>query len=121
MTCPAEQWRPVADPLYSFAYDVSNLGNVRSVRNNIVLQAGKQSKGYLTVVLQVATKTKSMTVHRLVAEAWLESPTEGRSQINHRNGIKTDNRAENLEWCTSAENNRHALATGLRTNRRKAT
>lgn len=58
-----------------------------------------------------ATRTNS--VHRVVAEAFVDGWFVG-AVVNHKNGIKTDNRASNLEWCTHSENINHALATGLR-------
>jgi hypothetical protein len=57
-------------------------------------------------------KGMNRKVHRLVATAFLESDSE-RDHINHKNGIKDDNRVCNLEWCTPSENTRHAYANGL--------
>ena len=67
-------------------------------------------RGYETVNLN---KNRCKVIHRLMAEAFLDKP-EGKTEVNHINGIKTDNRLSNLEWVTHAENMLHACRSGLR-------
>lgn len=69
--------------------------------------------GYPVVTLSLDGVAKEWRVHRLVALAWKPNDDHARIQINHKNGIKIDCRAENLEWCTPRENSVHAIATGL--------
>lgn len=127
-----EVWKDI--PGYEGRYQVSDLGRVRAVsfpqryllrngeeafrivRERILAQQ-KQNSGYMLVHLYLDNQRKALTVHRIVAQAFV--PGSGRT-VNHRNGVKTDNRACNLEWLSYSENLEHAVATGLRRNPNKA-
>ena len=108
-----EVWRPI--PGTNGKYEISNLGNVKSfVRKSEgkLLRQVKRShdNGYLCVCIRVNGVRKIIPVHRLVADAFLDKKN-GCTDVNHKNEIKTDNRAENLEWCTKAYNNRYGTHT----------
>ncbi len=110
-----EIWRDVIG--YEGLYQVSNLGNVKSLGNEFsrkerLLKLSFQSKGYLTVVLQKDAKRKMVLVHRLVAEHFILN-IYNKPQVNHINGIKTNNRVENLEWVSHRENLDHAINNDL--------
>lgn len=108
---PGEEWRAVRE--YEGLYEVSNMGRIKSVSGRIhsfrIMKQGQNKWGYPQVGLNINGKQNRPSVHRLVAQAFLaETEFEG-AVVNHKNGIKTDNRAENLEWCTHQENTRHAF------------
>ena len=88
-------------------WEVSNLGNIRHKRRLKNLKF-KPLRGYLTINLGNSKRKnkRSFLVHRLVALAFLPVE-EGKDIVNHINGIKDDNRVENLEWCTSQYNREH--------------
>lgn len=111
-----EEWRTV-DGFPN--YEVSSLGRIRSInckRNRkrlVILKQFLQKNGYLYAHLSNDTSVTSFRSHRVVAAAFLENKNLY-PYVNHKNGIKNDNRVENLEWCTAKENHDHAIATGLK-------
>lgn len=91
-------------------YDVNIDGYVRNSRNNNVLKNSPNNNGYMTVSL--GRHMPGQLVHILVAEAFVSGYKPG-LDVNHKNGNKQDNRAENLEWCTRSDNIKHAFESGL--------
>jgi hypothetical protein len=85
---------------YFGLYQVSNMGNVKSFHTGKekILKPKNDKDGYLFVVLSKQGKVKTCKIHRLVAQSFIENP-QNLPQVNHKNEIKTDNRASNLEWC----------------------
>ncbi|MBO4780491.1 MAG: HNH endonuclease [Selenomonadaceae bacterium] len=105
-----EIWKPFAE-----GYEVSNFGNIKSVKHKVphVLKMWRFARSnYLQVILFNKGERTLRLVHRIVAETFIPNP-ENKPEVNHINGIKTDNRVENLEWVTHEENIRHAYDTGL--------
>jgi hypothetical protein len=121
----SERWLPILG--WDGFYEVSDLGNVRSVDRMIchangslhrhagrVLRPTANNKGYLSIGLQDAQAGRKSfcTVHRLVAAAFLENP-EGLPEVNHKDGCKLNCAANNLEWVSSSANSLHAAQHGL--------
>ena len=103
-----EEWRPIEG--YEGLYEVSNLGRVRSLdrfyyrlHKGKVLSPTKDRYGYLTVTLNCNGKSKTIKIHRLVAQAFLPNP-DNLPQVNHKDEDKTNNNVDNLEWCTAKYN-----------------
>lgn len=112
-----EIWKDIIG--YEGLYQVSSLGRVRSLDRYVkysngqihlhkgkVLSLVKSNLGYLLVSLCCNGKYKSISVHRLVAQAFIENP-DNLPEVNHRNEDKTDNRVENLEFCDRSYNNNY--------------
>ena len=93
-------------------YTIDETGNVFSIRKNKYLKQTINRNGYCKVALQKDKYRKMFSVHRLVAQAYLKNYSNT-LQVNHINGIKTDNRVENLEMVTAKENMQKAVEIGL--------
>lgn len=99
-----EIWKDIKD--YEGLYQVSNLGRVKSLYTNRILNPMKHTKGYLRVRLYKNSVASNQRIHRLVAEAFIPNP-ENKPQVNHIDENKTNNRVDNLEWVTNKENCNH--------------
>lgn len=118
-----EIWKDIN--FYEGLYQISNLGNVRSldrkicIKNRIwkikgrMLKLCNDSDGYRVIGLSKDNLRRTHKVHRLVSNAFIENAIN-KPQVNHINGIKSDNRVENLEWATNKENMKHAFLIGLK-------
>ena len=123
-----ETWKPIKG--YEGLYEVSSLGNVRSVDRHLMFSdrccflKGKprkpyyKSDGYLKVRLYKNGQGKNYSVHRLVAEAFIPNPND-LPFIDHINTIRDDNKVENLQWCTQKENCNNPLTREHNKNRPK--
>lgn len=123
MWIKSEIWMPIKG--HENSYEISNNSVVRSLTRKVISKNGsfRLSKGqiikgntgklgYVIISISNKGKTNYKKLHRLVAEAFIPNPLN-KPYINHKNGIKHDNRIENLEWCTPQENTVHAQKNNL--------
>ena len=117
-----EIWKDVVG--FEGIYKISNIGNLKSIQRNMkrgrgtvlvkdrIIKQATSMYGYKTVVLCKNNVHYNKRVHRLVAQAFIPNPMN-LPFVNHIDGIKTNNKISNLEWCTASENGLHAYRTGL--------
>lgn len=117
-----ELWKDIQG--FEGLYQVSNYGRVKLLEHTFTTKTGKvctvpgkikkpsNVKGYCHVVLDACGKVKNISVHRLVARAFIPNP-DNKPQVNHIDGNKKNNHVDNLEWVTGEENIQHAFDTGL--------
>ena len=121
-----EIWKDIKG--YEGLYQISSLGRVKSLSRKIsnekrtylskekILKIHLRKDGYCRIGLTKNKKQQQFLVHRLVSHAFIPNP-ENKPCINHKDGDKENNYVNNLEWCTSSENNKHAFKTGLNDNK----
>lgn len=110
-----EIWKDIKG--YEGFYQISNIGRIKNlprkyaprerIRKNCL-----DSDGYGLIILYRDGTSKTKKIHRLVAQAFIENPLN-LPEVNHKNGIKTDNYTDNLEWVTTRQNIEHAIKIGL--------
>jgi hypothetical protein len=106
---------------YERLYKINKSGKILSLpkkrgrfqQGEKFLKHNTDKDGYKTITLYKNGIQKTYKIHRLVAKEFISNP-ENKPFINHKNGIKNDNKIKNLEWCTQSENEKHARRTGLK-------
>lgn len=99
-----ELWKDIEG--YEGLYQISTLGRVKRVTTGRILKGGKNTSGYIQMYLYKQGIRDVNRIHRLVAESFIPNP-ENKPEVNHINEDKTNNRVDNLEWCTRKENSNH--------------
>jgi len=117
-----EIWKDVKD--YEGWYQVSNKERVKSLQRTIYYSSGavrlqnsklltlRVANGYLGLTLRKMNKNRTASLHRLMAECFIDNP-ENKPEVNHIDGNKLNNKLDNLEWVTKSENAKHAWDNGL--------
>ena len=94
-------------------YAISNLGNIKNIKTGKVLKPCLNPRGYYSYTFYKRGIKKTFRIHRLVALYFIDNPNN-LPYVNHIDGDKTNNKVENLEWCTAKQNDEHARRTGLK-------
>lgn len=123
-----EMWVDIVG--YEGLYKVSNMGRVKTMerpdletgygnyyRESLIRKQNLGTSQYPSLILFRDKRRRPRMVHRIVAEHFLPNP-ENKRCVNHKNGIKTDNRLDNLEWMTHSENSYHKFQIGLQVNKK---
>ena len=117
-----EEWKDIKG--YEGQYQVSNFGNVRSLDRYVIhmgnkmfckgknIKLTKSNGGYMVFHFSINGKMKALNVHRLVAEAFIDNP-DNKPCVNHLDCNRTNNRIDNLEWCTHSENIKYSFKYGM--------
>jgi len=100
-----EVWKQVSLKPFTSIYQVSNMGRVKGTNGKVLKQQSNKTTGYLTVMLYNKGYRKNVTVHRLVASAFIDNNNPDLlTMVNHKDENKHNNRVDNLEWCTQKYN-----------------
>ena len=103
-----EKWVRVEDT----NYEISNYGRMVNTKTGNLLKTQANKKGYQVIRVTINRVKRTFRIHRLVAQYFVFNP-DNKTQVNHIDGNKNNNRYDNLEWCSNAENAHHAIKTGL--------
>src|SRR5436309_1076536 len=99
-------------PEFEKYYNVSNDGRIISLRTNEEISQRTSPEGYKIIMIKDKTlKRSNQFVHRLVAKTFIENTNEKAIMVDHINGLKADNRVENLRWVTRSQNGKNAFKT----------
>jgi len=107
-----ERWEPIKD--FETRYLISDTGKVMSLVTNQLISKNRKTKdGYMKVTLRKDGKAHDFRIHRLVALHFIENP-HNKETVNHKDGDKTNNHVDNLEWATREEQVQHSYDLGLK-------